>query len=316
MNLGIDKLKNASALKTVSFQLELITPLFVHGWHKSIGGGKSIPVSAEWRIPSWRGIMRYWWRALQIDDPQSMRINEEKRFGGTSDSVNAQKSPVNFRFYSEDDLQNNSNRNDICPATKRDMAVLAIPAGRSIRLDMHFAKRHAHEADFYENLCQFVFMTAGMGQRARRGGGAVQTKQWKDIKEFSDELKNNLRQAGVSDHFEMDGIKGEGILVKRKLGEASHPTLQTIYLGRGYDNAEEVRKAIDASALNANDPSKTQHLGKSSVQRLSSPLWCTVRKIDKFYYPLISELNSPHISETEYRKQRDLFLDELGVKRQ
>ena len=313
-DVRIEQLKNASALETRSFQLDLITPLFVHGWHKAGDKNKTNPVSAEWRIPSWRGIMRYWWRTLQTDDPQSMRRNEEQKFGGTV-SENARKSPVFFRFYSENaQYEYTKRKDDICPTTKPGMSVFSIPAGESIKLNMYLAKRHASEVSFYESLCQYIFMVAGVGQRARRGGGSIQIEQWKDINEFSAALKNKMYQLGVTDHFNTDDLP-QGILVKRQSGDAQHPILKHVYLGNGYNNAEEVRKVIDRAANEANNPSKTQYLGSSSSPRLSSPLWCTVRRIGEHYHPVITELNNPNIAKKEYILQRDLFLSELGVKR-
>lgn|GEM_PF-1349053 len=312
-DVRIEQLKNASALETRSFHLDLVTPLFVHGWHKAGDNNKTNPVSAEWRIPSWRGIMRYWWRTLQTDDPQTMRGNEEHLFGGTV-SENARKSPVSFRFYSKiNSYENNQNRNAICPVAKPGMKALAIPAGQRIDLKMYLAKRHASDIHFYESLCQYIFMLAGIGQRARRGSGSIQIEQWKDKNEFSAVLKNKLHQLGVAGHFKTDDLP-KGILVERQSGDASHPILKHVYLGSDYNNAEEVRRAIDQAAKNANDPDNTQYLGSSRNPRFSSPLWCTVRRIGEHYHPVITELNNPHISKKEYILQRDLFLSELGVK--
>jgi len=41
-DVRIEQLKNASALETRSFHLDLVTPLFVHGWHKAGDNNKRI----------------------------------------------------------------------------------------------------------------------------------------------------------------------------------------------------------------------------------------------------------------------------------
>ena len=316
--MDIEQLKNASAIQIKTYHLNLLTPLFVHGWQKeSINKNNktvSNPVSAEWRVPSWRGIMRYWWRTLQIMGPQDMRAEEELHFGGASGNENAMKSKVFFRFNFRSVNPHNEVKTSACPSALPKMKILALPANQSIELNMYLAKRHATEQSFYENLCEYIFMVAGIGQRVRRGGGALQLAEWKDVTQYSDDLIKNLKSQRALADFKSSGLP-PGCLLQRVQGDAEHPILMSVWLGRGHQDAEAVRIAIDHAANVANNPDNPQHLGNSTSPRLSSPLWCTVRRIGDKYYPIISEVNNPNIAKEKYTEQKQLFLNELGVGR-
>lgn len=57
------------------FEVEVVTPLFLGG---------SDPKKAELRVPSIKGALRFWWRALYgSDDLQDMKIRESEVFGST-----------------------------------------------------------------------------------------------------------------------------------------------------------------------------------------------------------------------------------------
>lgn len=62
--IELGKLKNRSAVQSRYFDLTVLTPLFMHGWQES-RQSKSVkivtsPVSAEVRVPSIKGVLRYW----------------------------------------------------------------------------------------------------------------------------------------------------------------------------------------------------------------------------------------------------------------
>jgi CRISPR-associated protein Cmr1 len=317
--VDIQQLKQASAICTRSYQLELLTPLFVHGWQE-VNGKNGRPISAEWRIPSWRGIMRYWWRTLKAIDVQQLQREEERLFGGTSSKEDeGGKSPVFFCFHSNDryDLEETSKKALVCP-DNRNMRILAIPVGRRVELEMRLNYRFKKQMDIYDNLCRYIFMVGAIGQRARRGGGALQIRDfcWQSKGDYKNDLQKNLEAQGVAQDFTYE-TDHPGCLLERSQGEAQHPILQRIWIGEEYEDAEHVRRAIDHAANIANNPSSEQYLGKAggkNKNRLSSPLWCTVRRIDNSYYPIITELSSSDMNIKEYREKRNEFLQELGVK--
>ncbi|MFQ3675622.1 MAG: type III-B CRISPR module RAMP protein Cmr1 [Endomicrobiia bacterium] len=59
-------------MKTVKFECEVITPMFLCG-----ADGRT----AELRPPSIKGLMRFWWRALKgLEDIAKLREEESKRW--------------------------------------------------------------------------------------------------------------------------------------------------------------------------------------------------------------------------------------------
>lgn len=66
-------------IKKVSFDLEVITPMFLSG-----ADGKT----AELRPASIKGLLRYWWRAIQAEpDWKELRKRESKIFGASDEKV-------------------------------------------------------------------------------------------------------------------------------------------------------------------------------------------------------------------------------------
>ncbi len=70
MSFYISRFKNR---ESIEFDVEVVTPMFLGGAEKS---------NAELRVPSIKGMLRFWWRAMcGIDDLNTMRNEEAKIFG-------------------------------------------------------------------------------------------------------------------------------------------------------------------------------------------------------------------------------------------
>lgn len=73
-------------------ELKVITPLYNRGMEDDVG----------LKIPSLRGILRFWWRAIKSENNISLlKVEEQKIFGGISGAAIA--SPVKFRLIKESD---------------------------------------------------------------------------------------------------------------------------------------------------------------------------------------------------------------------
>lgn len=69
-------LMNQSAVLQREYVVQLITPMAVHGADKNV---------ADFRISSFRGITRYWWRVIQAEtDMKALLEREETYFGGVT----------------------------------------------------------------------------------------------------------------------------------------------------------------------------------------------------------------------------------------
>ncbi len=64
-------------INKVTFEIETITPMFLSGADQS---------KAELRAASIKGLLRFWWRALQVESNlEKLRIEENKIFGSADE---------------------------------------------------------------------------------------------------------------------------------------------------------------------------------------------------------------------------------------
>ncbi|RKZ23632.1 type III-B CRISPR module RAMP protein Cmr1 [bacterium] len=158
-------------MKKVIFELETLTPLFMRGMDKN---------QSELRSPSFKGIIRYWWRAACMeDDLDRMKEREKKIFGGlgragifwlkvkekSKHMVDFEKKPgIRYLFFSMEGRRGNK-------------GVKGIPPQSVFSLEFIFSK-DAEEAMIEEALSSLFLAVylGGFGARARRGGGNLVVK--------------------------------------------------------------------------------------------------------------------------------------------
>lgn len=291
---------NHSAICKRSYDMELITPLAMHGANPR--------QQAEFRIASWRGVLRYWWRTLQEEwNNETLLKKEEALFGGTM--MKKQKSPVAFVLEKE---MVSAKKENVLPH-KQGTAVPAIPSGCSVTVTMQARNRHEPYVHTYDLYVQYMLHLAGMGQRARRGFGAMQwaEHQWESVAQFSHSLQQILQQLRVSDAFT---FSHEGCVVKRKRDvKTSYPILSAVWVGKGEQSPQSILVKFGKASHEANGRGD---LGRVRPKKWASPLWCTVRKMGDLYYPIITEVkaNDERYTNKNYERQRDEFLKIVGVK--
>jgi CRISPR-associated protein Cmr1 len=325
----LNQLIEASAIQCKTFNCTVLTPLFLHGWQETVvtGHGRPVnrPVSAEFRIPSMKGVLRYWWRTLQPLKLQALQQKEQELFGGTSGDK-GQRSPLLLKVSILDrgPSSENMNTSSLCPH-KGGMPSLALPADREFAFELAVHQRNAARLSEYEAICKFMFLLAGFGQRSRRGAGSLQVEGlcWQNIKEYQNSLRETLQSLNCANDFEFPNGNTGGCLLQRKRRESTeargafHPILQRVWVGSDSRTAEEARRQISNAGHLANPSGKAQYLGNvggKGIARLASPLLCTVRKIGEAYCPIVSEVSSPHLGKNEYIQRRNVLLEALGVK--
>jgi CRISPR-associated protein Cmr1 len=292
----------ASAIVETMYKLKLITPMAMHG--------ANAKEKAEFRISSLRGVWRYWWRTLQEEkNHASLLEQEEEWFGGTQ--VKKQKSPVSLLLPRP--LSGSKVESVLPHRTKSSFAVKTISAGQETAVIMRALRRHEQLLETYELYFQYMLHLAGMGQRARRGFGAVQWEEhrWKTVADFAASLQDVLIRLGQSERFQ---FADSGCIVKLK-GEVHtyHPVLSAVWVGEGQKTPQEVLKCFGEASHRAN---RYGRLGAVRPKRFASPLWCTVRKIGDLYYPIITEVeaDSSVYKQPQYQRERDSFLEIVGVR--
>ncbi len=197
--------------------MEFVTPGFIGGSHP-----RGEP---EFRIPSLRGVLRYWWRALygvQYGGKQELQKAEAKVFGDTS-QVSAVRLWVpeqpNFDPQGFENLVRNRPGLGYlwfaARKTRGEPERSAIPAGTRCQIRVAIDHRAPGEQEqlwrqFYAALWLFTRL-GGIGTRARRGAGGMQVVAAEGLpfslaqelpleirartpEEFGEELQNGLRK--------------------------------------------------------------------------------------------------------------------------
>ena len=320
--LDLNELENKSAILSKSFDFTTLTPMFMHGWQEIGRNNRGRVVNAELRGSSIRGVLRYWWRSLQSENQTTASLlpKEQALFGGNlggDDGV--RRSPLLLTISSRDreTMQEHNKTSNLCPHRERTMPSLAIMPGRKLRIEMKVLNKDKKLWDSYINYSLVTFMLAGFGQRSRRGSGAVQLDEfeWKNVTAFRKALQTTFESLQLESDFNYCPDHNSCIL-ERNLNQHTYPRLMRVWLGQALNSAETVHRMVSEAGHIANPGNTRQMLGNvggGGNQRLASPLLCTVRRIGTDYYPLVSEMSNPHMSEPKYTTQRNIFLQTLGV---
>ncbi|KGP75445.1 hypothetical protein JT05_10505 [Desulfosporosinus sp. Tol-M] len=324
----LNELKKGSAVLSKSFDFTVLTPLFMHGWQSTDDRNRSRAINAELRGSSIRGVLRYWWRSLQTGNntPASLLQKEQTLFGGSSGGDESTcRSPLLLMLSSRDReaIQEHIGKDNLCPHKEYENRVIpsfALKPERKLRIEMKVLNKDSQGWDTYVNYFLVTFMLAGFGQRSRRGSGAVQLDEfkWMDVTEFRKALQTILTDLHLGQEFNFRP-NHSSCLAERTMQPNTYPRLMRIWLGQASNSAEEVRYKISEAGHIANSGSSRHpqqmlgNVGRRGTPRLASPLLCTVRRIGRDYYPLVSEMSNLHMNEPDYTTQRNKFLQNLGV---
>jgi len=256
MPLDLVRLRQASAVRTRKYTVKLLTPMFSHGWQEEVednnGKSRMHPVTDETRAPSLRGVLRFWWRAAIAEDNVGALLRcESLLFGGTAgdNGESGCKSPVTVR------IKPLQERTPIPLRPHRDATrVIAISQRRDMVIELVQTNSRVPE-DYYHNLMTLFFCLGSMGQRARRGTGAIQWTgfNWASPVDFQTSLRTSLTGLGLESDFVFSDEQGTGKVVERKhVHRYTRPRLLRVWLGKAYRDAEAARIAISAAASACN----------------------------------------------------------------
>lgn len=178
-------------------KLKIITSMLSHGVSNKL----------EIRIPAFKGMMRFWWRALgSFKDLNEMKEKEGMLFGDNEKHASPIKMRTNFRKY--DRCPNTLGyRKDKKTGDWRPIYIKGIKEGQKV--DIVVCKTlpdKGEELDYYINLIELMSVLGGVGQRARRGYGSFyvvgslpEIKGKDDILKY---LQHKMKKLGVIDNFD------------------------------------------------------------------------------------------------------------------
>jgi CRISPR-associated protein Cmr1 len=276
-----------------TFDLETITPLFLSG------NDHTIP---ELRPPSFKGMMRFWWRAMRSDDDiQRLAVDEAKIFGGTGKGQGKSKLQIRISyegelrvkkdFLSEIGFEKNGKRKIkdeyaglgylFYSTILRDKLRTYIDVGQKYRFIIRSAEKEA-----FDNGLASLWLTlylGGIGTRARRGGGNISINGVSQSDSFHLNLQDLFIPSQKStQEFIKNGFKWVKDIIGPKGQSKSYSTLTDIqiYIGEAKPKWQKALNTVGSTMMEYRSRKKPDYdtfvdylVGKNPKTSLERPLF-------------------------------------------
>ena len=265
-------------MRPLEFTLKTITPMFMAG-----ADGKTF----ELRPPSIKGLMRFWWRAMNGHlSLEELRRQEAEIFGGSG--KNQGKSKVNLRV---SDGRPTFISYSPVPHKPAKFSLQSIQPGHNFKCHLTF--RDISYQERAVSSFKLSLLLGGFGKRSRRGFGSVRINKINDeIFDFDYSINSvlNLLNSIENDVFKIENNK----IVRNNPAnrEANYPYIKEIEIGKQYSDYKEILiKTGESSHDYRNNSLGFAFKGK----RFASPIYVSIIKVDNSdrpYRPVITTLNT------------------------
>jgi CRISPR-associated protein Cmr1 len=285
-------------VKKTQFTLKTITPMFLRGADGS---------TPELRPPSIKGMMRFWWRAMNGHLSLEVLHKEEgKLFGSSEEGVGRSK----FSLLIKDINALKASQHQPLPNHSKDNKSFE---WKAIQPNSNFnciIAGGGYNHDLFCNIFKITVILGGLGARSRRGFGSIVINKENDkdftfnysLEEIRD-LLNEIRKGA----FKVDRGKIINNNVPPRVLE--YPYIEEIYVGKNeWLNYDKLLETI-AELAHSNDCPWT---GFAQEGRLASPIYVSVIKDKEKYKPIITKLHCAFEkikdkNNKEKRKRNDLI---------
>ncbi|MCK4762878.1 MAG: type III-B CRISPR module RAMP protein Cmr1 [Candidatus Aminicenantes bacterium] len=266
-------------MNEISFKCEVITPMFLHG-----ADGKT----PELRLPSIKGSLRFWWRAIHYN-LANLKKEESQEFGGSDQEIG--RSRLQMRVTHPRNLKTG---NEISPLPHKKIKfkdpIKYIEPGETFTVIL----RSRDDIGNYSRLFQLVSLLGGVGKRSRRGFGSFRIIEI-DEKGFSSDVKIESVFSLVDKISPKNFVLDKGkIIQKNPTVSPAYPYIKEIEIGRTHKSAEGLLRKIGETTHKKNPGGSVDSLGFARGQdRQASPVYVTITKdAAGDYYPIITTLNT------------------------
>ena len=277
--------------------LEVITPLFMSGADSR---------KLELRATSFKGLMRFWWRAMKAENNIfKLQSEEEAIFGGTQERK--LKSPFNIRINAHLDQNDIEFYRPLPHSLTKRFTLPSIRTGFSF--EIRLSSRQSIE--YIENLLKICMLLGSFGKRSRRGFGKILWRENGRIIEFNSSThclnylielfkKLDVTDLKTEEHDNFRKMVRNNILCER----FSYPVIKEIYVGNvSRDWSHILKKVGESSSFN-----RDYALG-SERPRMASPIWVSLVRIRNQFAPIITRFCA--IYPLNYPKYNPKKIDEF-----
>ena len=279
-------------MEFLNFNLETITPVFINGYDQT-----------ELRPSSFKGSIRYWFRAAIAEESIQKLHNKEKNIFGSTDKV----STFSIRIKNLNEINNNSkNITRLCPLPhKKEKSNFKLPAfKKDIAFDVLLTQKDKN-LDLLRDIFILSLLLGGIGQRSRRGFGSIQDTNvtFNNKGDFLKKVSNILKKISSK---ECKIKNNELIFATSK--KYDYPVIKKVIIGKSFDR-EKILNMIGNATHNHND----RAIG-NGVPRMASPVYITIKKIGQDFYPIITKLEAVYPKKYKVSKPNEKikkFINEL-----
>lgn len=282
-------------MEELKLTCEVITPMFMAGADEK---------TPELRPSEFKGMMRFWWRAIKAeDDIERLKKEEAKLFGGTREGEG--KSKVKIRIFPRK-LEIGKAKPLPHHETKQFELSSILPTST---FEVVLSCRNNSEIDFYKDLFLASIVLGGFGKRSRRGFGSIRAVSIND-ELFRQNIDLNFI-AGLLNRIRNNTYRvEEGKIINNKRG-GNYPWIKKIEVGKRVDNFNDLLKKIGQASHNNSNPS----LG-FTAPRMASPIYVSVIRQIGGYIPVVTTLNSRFPSNYprwDFNKQNSFIKEVTSV---
>jgi len=249
---------------SMKIKCESITPLLMHG----ADGEK-----AELREQSFKGVMRFWWRAINgnLKVPEGGNFLEELKkreaeiFGNTQ-----RKSSFRMKI-----VKSNLHTSRFNPLPHKENKFMIEGFKPEETFEIEFKGKNLEKV---KNIFILSTILGGFGQRARRGFGSIKILEIDgenfEFKYSKDNIVELVKQINSNFSFDDRNFESKG----------KYPYIKNIEIGKRYSDYNELLKQIGLATH------KYPYFG-SANPRYASPVWVSVLKESEKFKPIITSLN-------------------------
>ena len=287
-------------MEQIKYNLETVTTSFCQDARQK---------RAELRPASFKGLLRYWYRA-SIAETRLIKLHkrENQLLGSTEEAasfaikINDINQINNKRQYQTRECpvphwENKKNKNSFKSKGLKEGVVFDLEL--SFRNKISKQKMKQIKAAF-----EISLLLGGVGQRSRRGFGSIHATNWKfnTKRDFLGTVVNKLSILKDRNYQ----IKDSYLTVKENR-EYNYPVIKDVFVGTQGSKEGLLKKIGQASSNNAKWDSS------GYKDRMASPAYVSIKEIGGNFYPIITKLEVAEDDKVNTNVLKD-FIDELRCK--
>lgn len=284
-------------METLKLRIKTITPIFMTGANSE---------KPELRAPSIKGMLRFWWRAINGDLKLGELRSQEKVFFGSAgedlikskfslqvryiDSIDSSYKAYPLPHHTGDSKCGYLNRVPNCEKNgkcNKHFPSTAIAPDKTFELIIRTKGEHI---TYIQNILTASFILGGFGKRSRRGFGSMKIVKINNTDFNFDYSLNAICKLLNSISNKTFGVEGDRI---KKLVTAgnNYPYIEEIRIGESIPDCNKLLKLIGESS-HKNDCEQTGF--SKGRERFASPIYVSIINVDNTYKPIITRLHTAY----------------------